>query len=174
MTKLVRELNTVSVEQRYYENIDPKFEWKQCWSPWRIIGHHRARREPSAEGTRHLKILKDRVSETAFPAFLHDFGAKMQGRLRYETVFSVCIWLGIRTQMQVFQKCGFFTTVVGRWVSEFKCRSDPHEAGHLGSMWKWLNTVKNQLLEFHMSWRSSIFIYSLKITKMCGTEVTNF
>ena len=133
MTKLVRELNTVPVEQRYCENIDPKFEWKQCWSPWRIIGHHRARREPSAEGTRHLKILKDRVSETAFPAFLHDFGAKMQGRLRYETVFSVCIWLGHSntnagfSKMRVFHNCGrsvgFRIQMQVRWVTWGLCEN---------------------------------------------------
>ena len=128
-----------------------KFEWKQCsWSPWLTIDHHR--REPSAEGTRHLNILKNRVSETEFPAFLHDFGAKMQGRLRYkiETVFSVCVWLGIWTQMWVFHKCRFFTTVAGRRVWKFECGLDPHEV-HAYPYWnihsqhrRWFNGGQSQ------------------------------
>ena len=79
-----------------------KFEWKQCsWSPWLTIDHHR--REPSAEGTRHLNILKNRVSETEFPAILHDFGAKMQGRLRYkiEVFHNRGRSAGLRVRMRV-------------------------------------------------------------------------
>ena len=72
-----------------------------------MINHHKG--ELSTEVARHLKILKNKVSETAFLAFLHDFGAKMQD----------------------FHKYGFSTSVAGRWVS---CGSHPHEACHLGSM----------------------------------------
>ena len=68
--------------------------------------------QPSDEGRRHLKILKNRFSET-FPAFLRDLGTKMLD----------------------FHKYGFFTTVGGRRVSDFKCGSDLHDAGHLGSMY---------------------------------------
>ena len=77
-----------------------------------LTDHQSPKWELSAEGRRHLKILINWFSET-FPAFLRDLGTKMQD----------------------FRKCGFLTTVAGRRVSEFKCGSDLHDAGHLGSMY---------------------------------------
>ena len=82
----------------------------------------------SAKGTRHLKILKNNVSETVFPAFLHDFGGKYKAAAAYD--LALCFQFVFGSGFE--HKCRFFTTVAGRQVSEFNYAG--HEAGHLGSM----------------------------------------
>ena len=96
-----------------------------------------------AERTGHLKILKNRVYETEFQSISYISAVEIYSmRLR---LYSVCVWLGIWTQMR-----GIFTTVVGRRVSEFKCGSDPREAGHLGSMFFVLTSYDAVMSSVHL------------------------
>ena len=65
----------------------------------------------SAKGTRHLKILKNNVSETVFPAFLHDFGGKYKAAAAYD--LALCFQFVFGSGFE--HKCRFFTT--GRFQS---------------------------------------------------------
>ena len=42
-----------------------KFQWKQCWSPWRIIDHHRGSRAQKAQDTL-TKTLTNEYSNSSF------------------------------------------------------------------------------------------------------------
>ena len=96
---------------------DLKFEWKQCWSPWRIIDYHRRSRAPKARDI--SKFWKIRPLKQHFLHFYMIWGQK--GRLRYDwgCVFSLCFSQPWR---------------VGRFQSSNTGRTCMRQVGQLGSM----------------------------------------
>ena len=67
--------------------------------------HQSPQGEPSAKGTRHLKILKNRVSETAFQSISYISAVEI-----YSMRLRLCKQFVFGSGFE--HKCGFFTTMV--------------------------------------------------------------